>query len=43
MDTFEKGVDDSDGILGDFVIKCVEDFNRNAEKLGKEEKRALLP
>jgi len=27
VDAFENGVDDSDGILGDFVMECVEDFN----------------
>ena len=42
VDAFEDGADDSDGILGDFVIECVEDFNKNVEKLGEEEKRALI-
>ncbi|MBE0517473.1 MAG: hypothetical protein IBX41_08845 [Methanophagales archaeon] len=42
VDAFENGVDDSDGILGDFVIECVEDFNKNVEKLGEEQKRALI-
>jgi hypothetical protein len=41
-DAFENGADDSDGILGDFVIECVEDFNKNVEKLGEEQKRALI-
>ena len=42
VDAFENGVDDSDGILGDFVIECVEDFTKNVEKLGDEQKRALI-
>lgn len=42
VDAFENGVDDSDGILGDFVIECVEDFNKNVEKLEDEQKRALI-
>jgi tetratricopeptide (TPR) repeat protein len=42
VDAFENGADDSDGILGDFVIECVEDFNKNVEKLGEEEKRDLI-
>ncbi|MHC1611597.1 MAG: SWIM zinc finger family protein [Candidatus Methanospirareceae archaeon] len=42
VDAFENGVDDSDGILGDFVMECVEDFKMNVEKLGEEQKRALI-
>ena len=42
MDAFENGVDDSDGIFGDFVTECVEDFKMNVEKLGEEQKRALI-
>jgi len=42
VDAFENGVDDSDGTLGDFVIECVKDFKENVEKLGEEQKRALI-
>ncbi len=42
VDAFENGVDDSDGTLGDFVIECVKDFKGNVEKLGEEQKRALI-
>lgn len=42
MDAFENGVDDSDGTLGDFVIECVKDFKDNVEKLGEEQKIALI-
>lgn len=42
VDAFESGVDDSDGILGDFIIECVEDFKKNAIKLEEGQKRALI-
>lgn len=42
VDAFENGVDDSDGTLGDFVIECVADFNKQVEKLEEEQKRALI-
>ncbi|RZN36627.1 MAG: hypothetical protein EFT35_07815 [Methanophagales archaeon ANME-1-THS] len=42
VDAFENGVDDSDGILGNFMIECVEDFNKIVEKLEEDEKRALV-
>ncbi|MFZ2071860.1 MAG: hypothetical protein WAV32_09775 [Halobacteriota archaeon] len=42
VDAFENGADDSDGILGDFVIECVKDFTENVEKLEDEQKRALI-
>jgi len=42
LEYFENGVDDSDGTLGGFVIECVNDFKVNVEKLGEEQKRALI-
>ena len=42
VDVFESGVDDSDGLLGDFVIGCVMDFNASTEKLEKKQKDNLI-
>jgi len=35
-------VDDSDGIFSDFIVECVEDFERSANKLEKEQKGDLI-
>ena len=42
VDTFESGVDDSDGLLGGFVIGCVRDFNTSADKLDDVQKGNLI-
>ena len=38
----ENGVDDSDGILGEFMIECVRDCKTILQNLGKAEKDDLL-
>lgn len=41
VDVFESGVDDSDGILGNFVIECVSEFFISAKKLDEKQKDSL--
>jgi hypothetical protein len=42
VDAFLAGVDDSDGIFGEIIIECVEDFNKNAQKLEEKKRRNLI-
>ena len=42
VDAFNNGVDDSNGFLGDFIVECIEDFNRSVRRLDVDEKLSLI-
>lgn len=41
--TYERGVDDSSGELGDFVKGVIEDFCEHVDKIGEKKKTSLIP